>query len=110
MEMDPKERIREDNETRPIEENVQSAGVSEEEQVFFTGDDDETETQVRKREKRSCNNPIDKEVVIQIDTMSEKIVDEITSFTQKLRRTNQVLLEQSKDLRLNNYKPKFRTK
>ena len=37
------------------------------------------------------------ETVIQIDTISENVVDEITNFTQKLRRTNQILLEQSKD-------------
>ena len=40
MEMDHKEKlilkIPEDIETQPIEVNVQSAGVSEEEQVFFS--------------------------------------------------------------------------
>ena len=43
MEMDPTEKlvlkIRADVETQPIEVNVQSAGVSEEEQVFFTEED-----------------------------------------------------------------------
>ena len=47
MEMDPTEKlvlkIRADVEPQPIEVNVQSAGVSEEEQVFFTEDDNETE-------------------------------------------------------------------
>ena len=47
MEMDPKEKlvlkIREVVETKPIEVNVQSAGVAEEEQVFFTEHDDEKE-------------------------------------------------------------------
>ena len=42
METDPKEKlllkIREDIGTKPIEINVQSAGVPEEEQVFFTGE------------------------------------------------------------------------
>ena len=55
MEMDPKEKlvlkIREDVETRPIEVNVQSAGVSEEEQIFFTEDDGETEAQIWERKK-----------------------------------------------------------
>ena len=37
------------------------------------------------------------ETVIQIDAISENVVEEITNFTQKLRRTNQILLEQSKD-------------
>ena len=89
MEMDPKEKlvlkIREDVETRPIEVNVQSAGVSEEEQIFFTEDDGETEAQIWERKKQSRTNSTDQEVVIQIDAITEKIVDEITNFTQKLR-------------------------
>ena len=48
MEMDPIEKlelkIREDVETRPIEVNVQSTGVSEEEQIFFIEEDNETRT------------------------------------------------------------------
>ena len=50
MEMDPTEKlvlkIRADVETQPIEVIVQSAGVSEEEQVFFTEEDNETEEQI----------------------------------------------------------------
>ena len=53
MEMDPTEKlflkIREDVETRPIEVNVQSAGVSEEVQVFFTEEDNETEQPIWER-------------------------------------------------------------
>ena len=37
------------------------------------------------------------ETVIQTDAISENTVEEITNFTQKLRRTNQILLEQSRD-------------
>ena len=37
------------------------------------------------------------ETVIHIDAISENSIEEITNFTQKLRRTNQILLEQSKD-------------
>ena len=37
------------------------------------------------------------ETVIQIDVISENTVEEITNFTQKLRRTNQIRLEQSRD-------------
>ena len=47
MEMDPTEKLvlktRADVETQLIEVNVQSAGVPEEEQVFFTEEDNETE-------------------------------------------------------------------
>ena len=46
--MDPKQKlvlkIREDVETQPIEVNVQVAGVSEEEQVFFTEEDNEKDS------------------------------------------------------------------
>ena len=101
MEMDPNEKlvlkIRADVETQPIEVNVQSAGVSEEEQVFFTEEDNETEEQIWERKKQSKAGLKVDETVIQIDTISENVVDEITNFTQKLRRTNQILLEQSKD-------------
>ena len=111
METDPREKlvlkIREDIETKPIEVNVQSAGVAEEEQVFFTEQDDETEAQIWERKKQSRTNPIDQEGVIQIDAISENIVDEITNFTQKLRRTNQILLEQSKDPILRQLKAKI---
>ena len=109
--MDPKEKlilkIREDVETRPIEVNLQSAGVSEEEQVFFTEEDDETEEQIWERKNQCRNNPIGREVAIQIDAISENVVDEITNFTQKLRRTNQILLEQSKDPILQRFKAKI---
>ena len=76
MELDPREKlvlkIREDIETKPIEVNVQSAGVVEEEQVFFTEQDEETEAQIWERKKQSRNNLIDHEGVIQIDAISEK--------------------------------------
>ena len=101
MEMDPTEKlvlkIREDVETRPIEINVQSAGVSEEEQVFFTEEDNKTEQQIWERKQQSKKGLMVPETVIQIDAISENTVEEITNFTQKLRRTNQILLEQSRD-------------
>ena len=101
MEMDATEKlvlkIREDVETRPIGINVQSAGVSEEEQIFFTEEDNETEEQIWERKKQSKKGLMVPETVIHIDAISENTREEITNFTQKLRRTNQILLEQSKD-------------
>ena len=101
MEMDTSEKlvlkIRENVETRPIEVNVQSAGVSEEEQVFFTEEDNETEQQIWERKQQSKKRLMVPETVFQIDAISETTVGEITNFTQKLRRTNQILLEQSRD-------------
>ena len=46
-------RLQEDKPTTPIELHVQSAGVSEEEQVVFTEDGDETEEQLLQREKEA---------------------------------------------------------
>ena len=101
MEMDPTEKlvlkIRADVETQPIEVNVQSAGVSEKEQVFFTEEDNETEEQIWERKRQSKAGLKVAETAIQIDVISENVVEEIINFTQKLRRTNQILLEQSKD-------------
>ena len=99
MEMDPTEKVvlktREDVETRPIEVNVQSAGVSEEEQVFFT--ENSVQEQIWERKQQSKKGLMVLETVIQFDTISENAIEEITNFTQKLKRTNQILLEQSKD-------------
>ena len=67
--------------------------MSEEEQVFFTEDDNETDQQIWERKKTTKALKV-LEPIIQFDVLSETIVDEIT---QKLRRTNQILLEQSKD-------------
>ena len=89
MEMDPTEKLvlktREVVETRPIEVNVQSAGVSEEEQVFFTEEDNETEEQIWERKQQPKKGLMVPETVIQIDTISKNTVEEITNFTQKLR-------------------------
>ena len=49
LEADPKDKlvmkIHDDVQTLPIEINVQSAGVSQEEQILYPNDDDETEEQ-----------------------------------------------------------------
>ena len=71
--------------------------MSEEEQVFFTEEDNETEEQIWERKRQSKTGLKVAETVIQIDAISENVVEEITNFTQKLCRTNQILLEQSKD-------------
>ena len=101
MEMDPTEKlvlkIRADVETQPIEVKVQSARVSEEEQVFFTEGNNETEEQIWERKRQSKAGLKVAETVIQIDAISENVVEEFTNFTQKLRRTHNILLEHSKD-------------
>ena len=113
MEMDPTKKLvlklRADVQTQPIEVNDQSTDKSEEEQVFVTEEDNETEEQIWERKRQSKTGLKVAETVIQIDAKSKNVVEEITNFTQKLRRTNQILLEQSKDPIFNS-KQKFRTK
>ena len=46
-------------------------------------------------------------MVIQTHAISENIVEKITNFTQKLRRSKQILLEQSKDPILQQLKAKI---
>ena len=81
--------------------------MSEEEQIFFTEKDNETEEQIWERKRQSKTGLKVAETAIQIDAISENVVEEITNFTQKLRRTNQILLEQSKDPILLQLKAKF---
>ena len=61
LEVDPKGKlvmkIREDVETLPIEINVQSAGVSQKEQIFYTNDDDETKDKTGRGKKQSGKIP-----------------------------------------------------
>ena len=71
--------------------------MSEEEQVFFIEEDNGTEEQIWERKTKSQKGFKVPEPIIHIDAMSENSVDEITNFTQKLQRTNQIFLEQSED-------------
>ena len=61
LEICPKEklilRIREGISTTHIELNVQSAGVTEEEQIIYTDDDEETEEKIWKRKQDARSNP-----------------------------------------------------
>ena len=95
LEADPKDKlvmkIREDVQTLPIEINVQSAGVSQEEQIFYTTDDDETEEQYWAR-KEDVDEPF-----VSIQTLSTKLDRQQPDIQVRLRKTNQIIIEQSKD-------------
>ena len=77
--MDPKHKliltIREDITTKPVEVNIQSTGVAEEERIFITEDDDETEQEKWERKQRTKQNPTIAESTITIDTMSTNTVN-----------------------------------
>ena len=105
LEADPK--IREDVQTLPIEINVQSAAVSQEEQIFYTNDEDETEEQYWARKEAIRKNPTTDEPTVSIQTLSANLVKHEPDIQVRLRKTNQVLIEQSKDAVLQQLKAKL---
>ena len=110
LEADPKDKlvmkIREDVQTLPIEINVQSAGVSQEEQIFYTNDD-ETEEQYWARKWTIRKNPATDEPTVTIQTLSTNLVKQHPDIQVRLRKTNQIFIEQSKDAVLQQLKTKL---
>ena len=90
-------KIREDVQTLPIEIIVQSAGVSQEEQIFYTNEDDETEEQYWARKEAIRKNRAIDEPTVTIQTLSTNLVNQHPDIQIRLRRTNQIIIEQSKD-------------
>ena len=111
LEADPKDKlvmkIREDVQSLPIEINVQSAGVSQEEQIFYTNDDDETEEQYWTRKETIRKNPAIDEPIVTIQTLSTNLVKQQPDIEVRLRKTNQIIIEQSKDAVLQQLKAKL---
>ena len=99
-------KIREDVQTLPIEINVQSAGMSHEEQIFYTNDDDETEGKYWARKEAIRNNPAIDEPTVTIQTLSSNLVKQHPDIQVRLRKTNQIIIEQSKDAVLQQLKAK----
>ena len=98
---DPKDKlvmkIREDVQTLPIEIIVQSTGVSQEEQIFYTIDDDDTEEQYWARKEAIGKNLAIAEPAVTIQTLSTNLVKQQPEIQDRLRKTNQIIIEQSKD-------------
>ena len=111
LEADPMDKlvmkIREDVQTLPIEINVQSAGVSQEEQIFYTNDDDETEEQFWARKEAIRKNPAPDEPTFTTQTLSTNLVKQHPDIQVRLRKTNQIIIEQSKDAVLQQLKAKL---
>ena len=105
LEISPKEklilRIREDIPTTPIELHVQSAGVSEEEQIFYTEVDDETEEQILQRKKDATAHPSNQLPDISFEKFTTHKSDyHKLSTLQKLSYTNSLAVEQNNNLQL----------
>ena len=100
-------KIREDVQTVPIEMNVQSAGVSQEEQIFYTNDDEETEKQYWARKEAIRKNPAMDEPTVSIQTLSTNLTKQQHDIQVRLRKTNQIIIEQYKDAVLQQLKAKL---
>ena len=100
-------KIREDVQTLPIEIKVQSAGVTQEEKIFYTNDDDETEEHYWARKKAIRKNPAIDEPTVTIQTLSTNRVKQHPDIQVRLRKTNQIIIEQSKDAVLQQLKAKL---
>ena len=83
--------------TLPIEINVQSAGVSQEDQIFYTNDDDETEEQYWERKKAVRRNPATTEKAITNWSVSTSLRKQQPEKQGRLRKANQIIIEQSED-------------
>ena len=98
---------REDVQTHSIEINVQSAGVAQEEQIFYTNDDDETEEQYWARKEAIRKNPAVDEPTVTIQTLSTNLIKQQSDVQIRLKKTNQIIIEQSKDAVLQQLKAKL---
>ena len=92
----PNPRVREDIPTTPIELRVQSAGVSEEEQIFYTEDDDETQEQILQRKKEARTTQQIK-YTFEKFTIHKRDYHNFSTF-QKLSHENSIPIEQKNDV------------
>ena len=113
LEIIPKEklilRIREDISTTPIELNVQSAGVTEEDQIFlFTDDDEETEEQIWKRKKGARSHPRNQLPDIFLEILSVHSSTSLQQTTlQRLSNITTMAIEQQNDVILHQLRLKL---
>ena len=90
-----------------MKKNVQSAGVSQEEQIFHTNDDDETEEQYWARKEAIRKDPATEEPAVAIQTLSTNLVKQQLEIGVRLRKTNLINIEQPKDAVLQQLKAKL---
>ena len=100
-------KIKEDVQTVSIEMNVQLTGVSQEEQIFYTNGDDETEEQYWARKEAIKRNPATEDPTVTIHTQSTNLVKQQPEMQVRFRKTNQIMIEQSKEAVLQQLKAKI---
>ena len=86
-------KFREDVQTLPIEINVQSAGVSQAEQMFYTTDGDETEEQYWARKEGIRKNPAMAETTVSIQSVSTKITENQSNNYRAIQRCGITAIE-----------------
>ena len=90
-----------------MEINVQSGGVSQEEQIFYSNDDHETEEQFWATKEAIRRNSASTEATITIQSVSTILVKQQPKIQVRLRKTNQIIIDQSKDAILRQLKAKL---
>ena len=81
--------------------------MSQEEQIFYTNDDDETEEQYWARKEAIRKNPAIDEPTVTIQTLSTNLDKQHPDIQVRLRKTNQIIIEQSKDAVLQELRAKL---
>ena len=101
-------RIGEAISTTAVELHVQSAGVSEEEQIFYTEDDNETEEQIWQSKKEARNHPTNQQSNISFEQFSthDSGYHKLSTF-QKLSTINSVAIEQNIDIIIKQLRLKY---
>ena len=79
----------------------------QEEQIFYTNDDDEKEERFWARKEAIRRNPASAETSITIRSVSTRLIKQQTEIQVRLRKTNQIIIEQSKDAVLQQLKSKL---
>ena len=83
----------------PIELNVQSAGVTEEDQIFYTDDDEERGEQIWQRKKNARSNPTNQLPDISLEKLcTHNSTYFQTPILQKLANSTKTAIEQQNDI------------
>ena len=92
---------------QPLEDNFREQRLQPDEEIFYTNDDDETEEQFCARKEAIRKNPATDEPTVTIQTLSTNLVKQHPDTQVRLRKTNHIIIEQSKDAVLQQLKAKL---
>ena len=111
LEADPNHKlvmkIYEDVQTLSIEINVQSAGVSQKKQIFYTTDEGETEEQYWETKEAIRRNHASAGPTMIMQSVSTNLIKQQPEIQIRLRKTNQIIVKQSKDAVSQQFKAKL---